>query len=68
VPERDSSIAELPPDLSATQSALNRKRSPLSEENKMEDFPLWLKLFVWGTIGLTVGYALWGMFHSFFLS
>ncbi len=30
----------------------------------MEEFPIWLKLFIWGTISLTVGYALWGMLHS----
>jgi hypothetical protein len=34
------------------------------QEIEMEDFPIWLKLFIWGTIGLTVGYALWGMLHS----
>lgn len=31
----------------------------------MEDFPIWLKLLIWGTIGLTVGYALYGMIVSF---
>jgi len=30
----------------------------------MEDFPLWLKLLIWGTVGLTVGYALYGMIVS----
>jgi len=30
----------------------------------MEDFPIWLKLVIWGTIGLTVGYAIWGMINS----
>jgi hypothetical protein len=31
----------------------------------MEDFPIWLKLIIWGTIGLTVAYSAWGMIHSF---
>jgi hypothetical protein len=34
------------------------------EETTVEDFPLWLKLFVWGTIALTVGYTVWGMLQS----
>jgi hypothetical protein len=33
-------------------------------ERKMEDFPIWLKLAIWGTIGLTVGYTIWGMISS----
>jgi hypothetical protein len=31
----------------------------------MEDFPIWLKLVIWGTIGLTVLYTIWGMLHSY---
>ena len=31
----------------------------------MEDFPIWLKIIVWGMLGLTAVYTLWGMFHSF---
>ena len=31
----------------------------------MEDFPIWLKLVIWGTIGLTVLYTIWGMIHSY---
>lgn len=30
----------------------------------MEDFPIWLKLIIWGTIGLTVLYSGWGLLHS----
>lgn len=30
----------------------------------MSDFPIWAKLIVWGTIGLTVIYSAWGMFNS----
>ncbi len=30
----------------------------------MEDFPIWMKLLVWGTIGFTVAYSLYGMFQS----
>jgi hypothetical protein len=30
----------------------------------MEDFPLWLKLVIWGTIGFTALYTLWGVVHS----
>ena len=39
-----------------------------SEENKMEDFPIWLKLIIWGTISLTVIYSIWGMLHSYLQS
>lgn len=38
------------------------------EEINMEDFPIWLKLVIWGTIGLTVLYTIWGMIHSFLQS
>ena len=34
----------------------------------MEDFPIWLKLVVWGIMGLTVLYTLWGVFQSFMQS
>ena len=30
----------------------------------MEDFPIWLKLVVWGVIGLTVIYTAWGVINS----
>jgi hypothetical protein len=30
----------------------------------MEDFPIWLKLVVYATIGLTVLYAAWGIIQS----
>jgi hypothetical protein len=40
------------------------KQSRLAKEKKMEDFPIWLKLVIWGTIGLTVGYTIWGMLSS----
>ncbi len=30
----------------------------------MEDFPIWLKLVIWGTIGLTVLYSAWGIVHA----
>jgi hypothetical protein len=39
-----------------------------SKENKMEDFPIWLKLIIWGTISLTVIYSIWGMLHSYLQS
>jgi hypothetical protein len=49
-----------------------RSRTPLAEaapsvfeEIDMEDFPIWLKLVIWGTIGLTVLYTIWGMLHSY---
>jgi hypothetical protein len=41
------------------------KRSSAFEEIDMEDFPIWLKLVIWGTIGLTVLYTIWGMLHSY---
>ncbi len=31
----------------------------------MEDFPIWLKLTIWGMLGLVVIYTLWGMLHSY---
>lgn len=34
----------------------------------MDDFPIWLKIIIFGTIGLTVFYTLWGMFHSMLAS
>jgi hypothetical protein len=30
----------------------------------MEDFPLWLKLVVWGVVGLTVIYTAYGVITS----
>jgi hypothetical protein len=45
-----------------------RKRAALSEEIKMEDFPIWLKLTVWGLIGLTVLYTAWGIVSSIMAS
>lgn len=30
----------------------------------MSDFPIWMKLIVWGTIGMTVAYSAWGMYNS----
>lgn len=30
----------------------------------MEDFPIWLKLVVWATVGLTVVYTVWGIVAS----
>ena len=46
------------------KSYRTRERAALSEETNMGDFPIWLKLIIWGTMGLTVLYTLWGMFHS----
>ncbi len=40
------------------------KRVPNSMENTMEDFPLWLKVIIYATIGLTVLYTGWGIVHS----
>ena len=34
----------------------------------MGDFPIWLKLVILGTMGLTVLYTLWGVFQSFMQS
>ncbi len=30
----------------------------------MEDFPLWLKMIIYATIGLTVLYTAWGIIYS----
>lgn len=30
----------------------------------MGDFPIAMKLAVWGTIGLTILYSLWGIYQS----
>ena len=45
-----------------------RKRAALSEEITMDDFPIWLKLTVWGLIGLTALYTAWGIVHSILAS
>ena len=34
----------------------------------MEDFPLWLKLTVWGLVGLTVLYTAYGIITSIMAS
>lgn len=34
----------------------------------MGDFPIWLKLIVWGTMAMTVLYTLWSVFQSVFIS
>jgi hypothetical protein len=34
------------------------------KENEMQEFPIWLKLIIWGTIGLTIGYTIWSMLIS----
>jgi hypothetical protein len=30
----------------------------------MEDFPIWLKIVIYATIGLTVLYTAWGIIYS----
>ena len=50
------------------KSYTTRERAALSEEIDMEDFPIWLKLIIWGTMGLTVAYTIWGVFQSVVLS
>jgi len=30
----------------------------------MDDFPIWLKLTVWGMVGFTVLYTAWGIVQS----
>jgi hypothetical protein len=35
-------------------------------ENTMEDFPIWLKVVIYATIGLTALYTGWGLIHSMF--
>lgn len=37
-------------------------------EDFMEDFPIWLKLAVWGLVGLTVLYTAWGIVSSIMAS
>ena len=34
----------------------------------MEDFPIWLKLTIWGMVGLTVLYSAWGIIQSMLAS
>jgi hypothetical protein len=34
----------------------------------MEDFPLWLKLTIWGLVGLTVLYTAYGIITSIMAS
>jgi len=30
----------------------------------MADFPIWMKLLIWGIIGMTVIYSMWGIYQS----
>ena len=30
----------------------------------MADFPIWMKLIVWGILGMTVLYCLWGIYQT----
>ncbi len=30
----------------------------------MADFPIWMKLLIWGILGMTVLYSIWGILHS----
>ena len=39
-------------------------RLPNSLENIMEEFPLWLKVIIYATIGSTVLYTAWGIIRS----
>ena len=34
----------------------------------MEDFPIWLKLTVWGMVGMTLVYTAWGIVSSILAS
>ena len=38
--------------------------SAILRETTMDDFPLWLKIVIYATIGLTVLYSAWGMIRS----
>ena len=40
------------------------KHTVLYQETKMEDFPIWLKITIYATIGLTVLYTAWGIVSS----
>jgi hypothetical protein len=40
------------------------KHSMLNEESEMEEFPIWFKLVIYATIGLTALYAVWGVIQS----
>jgi hypothetical protein len=40
----------------------------LKEKTNMEDFPIWLKLTIWGMVGLTVLYSAWGIVQSMLAS
>ena len=30
----------------------------------MADFPIWMKLVIWGILGLTIAYSAWGILQS----
>jgi len=30
----------------------------------MADFPIWMKLLIWGILGMTVIYSMWGIYQS----
>jgi hypothetical protein len=34
------------------------------QEKKVQEFPIWLKIVIYGTLSLTVLYAAWGMLQS----
>jgi hypothetical protein len=65
VPRLRNGLAEGEPSANPLASLWFNSKAPSAlEDKKMEDFPIWLKLVIWGTIGLTVGYTIWGMLSS----
>jgi len=55
----------MPATAPVSSSTVWHGREAPARRTTMEDFPIWLKLVIWGTIGLTVLYSLWGMLHSY---
>jgi hypothetical protein len=43
---------------------ITEKIGGFCQEKDMEDFPLWFKLIIWGTVAATLLYAGWGMIRS----
>jgi hypothetical protein len=42
----------------------NQRGKDMPQEKKVEEFPIWLKIVIYGTLSLTVLYAAWGMLQS----
>jgi hypothetical protein len=42
-------------------SGLSERGQSSIQEKNMEDMPIWFKITVWGTVGATALYTVWGI-------